>query len=159
MKSWPAIFEKIRRTLMRRGGSAEEAEDLVQEAWLRLAGYEREVMPVRDPEQFLLRTAVNLAIDLRRLQTSHGEQVEVQEVVLVDAAPSPEAVVLGRERLDRACRCLGGMTERTRDIFLAHRLDGQTYQEIADQQGLSVSAVEKHIARAALGLTRGMRGW
>jgi len=158
-KSWPAIFQKVRRTLMRRGGSPDEADDLVQEAWVRLACYERECMPVRDPEQFLLRTAVNLAIDLRRVQASHGEPVQVHEVVLVDTAPSPEAVVLGRERLDRASRCLGGMTPRTRDIFLAHRLDGQTYQEIADHQGLSVSAVEKAIARAMMGLTRGMEGW
>lgn len=159
MKRWPAIFEKIRRTLMRRGGSADEADDLVQEAWVRLARYERECMPVRDPEQFMLRTAVNLAMDRQRVQANHGEEVQVDEVELVDTAPSPEDVVLGRERLDRASRCLGGMTERARDIFLAHRIDGLTYHEIAEQQGLSVSAVEKYIARAALGLTRGMEGW
>ena len=159
MKRWPAIFHKVRTVLMRRGGSSDEADDLVQEAWLRLACYERECMPVRDPEQFLLRTAVNLSIDQRRMQAYRGEPVQVHEVVLVDTAPSLEAVVLGRERLDRASRCLWGLTQRARDIFLAHRLDGQTYQEIADHHGLSVSAVEKTIARTAMRLARGMEGW
>lgn len=159
MKSWPAIFHKVRTVLLRRGGTSEEADDLVQEAWVRLACYERECMPVRDPEQFLLRTAVNLSIDLRRMQAFRGEAVQVEEAALVDTAPSPEAVVLGRERLDRASRCLGGLTQKARDIFLAHRLEGQTYQEIANHHGLSVSAVEKTIARAAMRLTYGMEGW
>ncbi|MGH7104765.1 MAG: sigma factor-like helix-turn-helix DNA-binding protein, partial [Acetobacteraceae bacterium] len=41
---------------------------------------------------------------------------------------------------------------RTRKIFILHRLEGRTHAEIAAQHGISISAVEKHIARAALAI-------
>ena len=42
----------------------------------------------------------------------------------------------------------------TRDIFLAHRLDGMSYQEIADRSGLTVRQVERHMAKAIYRLCR-----
>jgi RNA polymerase sigma-70 factor (ECF subfamily) len=40
-----------------------------------------------------------------------------------------------------------------------HRLDGLKYRVIAERMGLSQSAVEKHIAKAALFLTEWVEGW
>jgi RNA polymerase sigma-70 factor (ECF subfamily) len=54
---------------------------------------------------------------------------------------------------------LGRLNEKTRDIFLAHRIDGLSYQEIARQHRLSISSVEKHIAKATLVMTSWMEGW
>ncbi|MCU7373130.1 RNA polymerase sigma factor [Paucibacter sp. O1-1] len=156
---WPPIFAKIRTTLMRRGRSSDEADDLVQEAWVRLACYEREREAVADPEPFMMRIALNLSIDAHRMQAHHGEEVLAEEVVLADTAPSVEAVVLGRERMDRMNVCLGRMNDKTRDIFLAHRIEGLTYQEIAQHHGLSLSTIEKYIARATLLVATGMDGW
>ena len=95
------------------------------------------------------------------LSTVECEELEVllDEVTLVDESPPVEAVVLGRERMARLHYCLGRMTGKTRDIFLAHRVGGRTYQEIADHHGLSISTVEKHIAKATLQLVTGMEGW
>ena len=143
---------------MRRGRSAQDADDLVQEAWVRLACYERD-QPVEQPEAFLMRTALNLSIDVHRARVNHGDEVLVEEVVLLDVAPGTEAVVLARERMVRLSVGLGRLGEKTRNIFLAHRVDGLTYQEIAKRHGLSTSTVEKHIARATLQLTTWMEGW
>ena len=143
---------------MRRGRSEHEAEDLVQEAWVRLACYEQEQV-VLEPEAFMMRTALNLSIDAHRSSVSHGEEVLLEEVVLVDSAPSTEAIVLGRERARRMSHCLGRLPDRSRAIFLAHRIDGRTYQDIANEHGLSISTVEKHIARATMQLTTWMDGW
>lgn len=49
------------------------------------------------------------------------------------------------------CR-LEELSPRTRDVFLQHRLEGRTYREIAAPLGISISAVEKHIARAAFAI-------
>lgn len=158
IKNWPNVFARVRSALMRRGRTEHEADDLVQEAWIRLANYERE-RPVEQPEAFLMRAALNLSIDAHRTHQSRGEEVLLEDVVLVDATPSAEAVLLARERLARLSVCLGRLTETTRTIFLAHRVDGMSYQEIARARGLSVSAVEKHIAKAMLLLTSWMEGW
>ena len=158
LKKLPPVFARVRAALMRRGRSAHEADDLVQEAWVRLACYERE-QDVQEPEAFLMRTAMNLSIDAHRLSISHGEEVLLEEVVLVDTAPGTEAVVLARERMERMSHCLGRLNEKTRDIFIAHRVDGLTYQEIGKRHGMSTSTVEKYVARAALQITTWMEGW
>lgn len=156
--NWQAAFSRVRAALVRRGRSLHDADDLVQEAWVRLACYEREQI-VAKPEAFLMRTALNLSIDAHRARVSHGVEVLLDEVVLVDSAPGAEAVVLARERLARLSLCLGRLNEKTRDIFLSHRVDGMTYQEIAQRHGLSISTVEKHIAKATLQVTTWMEGW
>lgn len=156
--NWQAVFSRVRAALMRRGRSVNDADDLVQEAWVRLACYEREQI-VDKPEAFLMRAALNLSIDAHRLRVSHGEEVLLEEVVLIDTAPSAEAVVLARERLARLSQCLGRLSDKTRDIFLSHRVDGMTYQEIAQRHRLSISTVEKHIAKATMQVTAWMEGW
>jgi RNA polymerase sigma factor (sigma-70 family) len=54
-------------------------------------------------------------------------------------------------RLERAIRTV---PRRTREIFLAHRLDDMSYAEIAQRTGLSVREVERHMARAIYRLCR-----
>ncbi|MFH7043328.1 RNA polymerase sigma factor [Paucibacter sp. JuS9] len=156
-KNLPPIFSRIRSALKRRGAT-QDTDDYIQEAWARLASYEREQV-VLEPEAFLMKTAINLSIDAHRSRVVHGEQVVLEEVVLVDDSPPVESIVLSRERMVRLEQCLARLGEKPRDMFMAHRLDGLTYREIADQHGLSISTVEKHIAKATLQLITWMEGW
>jgi len=156
--NWSATFARVKSALMRRGRSEQDADDLVQEAWVRLACYAQE-QEVERPEAFLMRAALNLSIDAHRARVTRGEELMLEDVVLVDASPSAEAVLLARERVARLGVCLGRLNPRTRAIFLAHRIDGMSYPQIAVAHGLSVSAVEKHIAKATLQLTTWMEGW
>ena len=45
----------------------------------------------------------------------------------------------------------------TRDIFVRHRLDGWSYQRIADAHGIGVAEVERHLAGAVAALDLGLR--
>lgn len=156
--NWQAALSRARSALMRRGRTVHDADDLVQEAWVRLACYERE-QPVDKPEAFLMRTALNLSIDTHRAGVARGEEVLLDEVVLVDTSPGVEAMLIGRERIARLSVCVGRLSEKTRVIFLSHRVDGMTYQAIAQRHGLSISSVEKHVAKATLQVTNWMEGW
>ena len=158
VKNWQGVFSRVRAALMRRGRTEHDADDLVQEAWIRLECYRRE-QPVDQPEAFLMRAALNLSIDAHRTRKTRGEEVMLEDVVLVDTTPSAETVLLARERLERMSVCLGRLNDKTRAIFLAHRIDGMSYQQIARLHGLSVSSVEKHIAKAMLLITSWMEGW
>lgn len=157
LKNLPPVFFRIRSALMGRGRSEHEVDDLVQEAWIRLNCYEGE--EVREPDAFLMRTALNLSIDGYRARQAHGPEVVLDEAVVVDTAPGTEQVVLNRERLDRLSEGLARLNEKTREIFMAHRIEGLSYREIGQRFGLSASTVEKHVARAMLHLTNWMRGW
>lgn len=156
--NWRAVSSRVKSALLRRGRSDQDADDLVQEAWVRLACYARD-QEVERPEAFLMRAALNLSIDAHRARVTRGEELVLEDVVLVDASPSVEDVLLGRERVARLGECLGRLNGKTRAIFLAHRIDGMSYPQIARAHGLSVSAVEKHIAKATLQLTTWMEGW
>lgn len=60
-----------------------------------------------------------------------------------------------RRRLERAMR---RVPRRTREVFLAHRLDGMSYREIAERTGLSVREVERHMMRAIIAMDRALNG-
>jgi RNA polymerase sigma factor (sigma-70 family) len=60
-----------------------------------------------------------------------------------------------RHRLERAMRMLPRLT---RELFLAHRLDGMPYAEIAQRTGLSVREVERQMARAIIAIDRSLNG-
>ena len=159
VKNWRETLARVRGALMRRGRSEHEADDLVQEAWVRLACYEQK-RTVERPEAFLMRAALNLSIDAHRAQVTRGEEVLAEEAVLIDIAPTAEAVVLAKERLARLSLGLGRLSETTRSVFLAHRLDGQSYADIAHSHGMSISTVHKHIAKATVQLiTTWMEDW
>lgn len=158
-QDWMDVFARVRGALRRRGQTEHEAEDLVQEAWLRLVCYEDERQPVEQPEAFLMRTALNLSIDAHRMKVGRGEHVVLEDVVLIDATPSTEAVVLARERMVRLAAGGGRLSDRTREVFLANRGHGMPYGEIAELYGISITAVHHHIAKATLRLTEWMEGW
>lgn len=128
--------------------STSSAEDLLQAAYLRLQQYEG---PVRNPDAFLVRVALNLDVDERRRRRWIDER-PVDQVCsgVADDTPLQDEVFAARERLRHANEALNDMPERTRTIFLQHRLEGLKYREIAERAGISQSAVEKHIARAVL---------
>ena len=69
-----------------------------------------------------------------------------------------EAEPTDRERLVRIERALASLPRRTREIFLAHRLDDYSYAKIADITGLSISQVERHMAKAICQIGRYARG-
>ena len=56
--------------------------------------------------------------------------------------------------LARLERAMATMDRRSREIFLAHRLDALSYEEIAARTGLATQEVEQHIAQAILHLDR-----
>ena len=148
----------IRAALQRRGNSAQDAEDLVQEAWIRLTGYQRENV-VDQPEAFMMRTALNLSIDAHRARVTRGEEVLAEELVIIDLGPTAEDTLLAKERIARLSKGISRLSNRTRSVFLAHRIDGLPYAEIAKLHGINVTTVHQHIAKATLRLTSWMEGW
>jgi RNA polymerase sigma factor (sigma-70 family) len=147
-------LRRLEKFLRRRGSSPEDAEDLVQEAVVRLFAYTRKVGEVRNTEAFLTRTAMNLAVDLHR--SSHRDRFEPEPVELLDLldlGPAPDEVLAAEQRLLCMKEALDRVSRRTREVFFMHRLQGLSHAEIAQNLGVTASAVEKHIASAITILT------
>lgn len=148
-------FPRLEKILRRRGRSREDAEDLIQETFLRVKQYLDEGGEIRQPEAFLVSTALNLSRDARKHEHRHlYSSWAIEEFLIPDSGPSPEDMVEADEQAARLKRALATVGPRAKEIFLLHRLHGFSYKQIAEYCGLSQSAVEKYIARAAAALTQ-----
>lgn len=132
----------------RRTGNPAEAEDMAQEVLARIyatAGLERETAPA-----YIFRAAANLLHDRARregVRAAWREEAMAQHESSVDSR-DPERVLAGQQALDAIQKALNSLPERTRVIFILYRLEAMPRKKIAESFGLSVSAVEKHIAKA-----------
>jgi RNA polymerase sigma-70 factor (ECF subfamily) len=153
------MLRKARIAVLRRGVPADDAEDLVQEAFLRLEGYERDHM-VRSKEAFLVSAAVNLSVDrARRAGRAPFDPSAFELDQIASDGAGPDEILSGRIRLERLQEGMALLPERTRRMLIARRIEGLNYREIADREGATVSAVEKQVARATLTLMKWMDGW
>ncbi|MDR3527392.1 MAG: sigma-70 family RNA polymerase sigma factor [Rhizomicrobium sp.] len=151
---WGKLLKLVSRHTRGRG----DAEDLLHSAYIRMEQY-RTNHVVENPRAFLVRTAANIAVDIHRHERFWAPRDESREVQHPDDAPLQDEVMAARARLSRVKKGLAKLPTRTREIFLMHRLRGLKYREIAVHFGISQSAVEKHIAKAALFLTDWTRDW
>jgi RNA polymerase sigma-70 factor (ECF subfamily) len=135
-----------------------DAEDLLHAAYLRLARYSAE-HEVENPAAFLVRTAVNISVDEHRHASLMRNTGQIGDFDIQSDAPLQDEVLASRARLERVKAGLLQLTPRTREVFLMHRLEGLKYREIAARLGISESAVEKHIGKAALFLAEWTEGW
>jgi len=147
-----AVFLAERATLLRlltaRLRDADAAADLLQDLWLKLEA--QGSGPVSDPAAYLFRMANNLAFDRRRSETRRSGRDHAWLEVQSDASefPNAEESLISRERLRLVEEAIARLPQRTHAIFRAYRFDGVSRKDIATNEGISVSAVEKHLHRA-----------
>jgi RNA polymerase sigma factor (sigma-70 family) len=161
MGSVPIDRERWRdllRRVARRAHGRTDPEDLLHSAWLRLERYRAE-HSVENPQAFLVRTAINIGIDDSRHERLLPQDGDDGGADIACDAPLQDEVIVARARLERVKEGLAKLTPRTREVFLMHRIEEMKYREIAAALGISQSAVEKHIARAALFLAEWTEGW
>ncbi len=149
------MWRKVRAIVLRRGVAPQDADDVLQEAFTRLESYTR-LHELQSREAFLVTTALNISRDQARHRMHGLELGDLDLSGVADAAPQPEEWLRVQERLRRANSGLSRLDPVTRRCLLAQRVDGLTFPKIAELEGMSVSAVEKRVARAVMFLTQWM---
>lgn len=156
--------DELLRFLIARTGDREDAEDLLQELWIRAS--QPAGAPVANGRAYLYRMAQNLVIDrlrekqrrLRRerlwaedkIGTPHGPEV-------ADRSSNAEEVLLEREETALLASAMETLPEGARRTFELHKIEGLSHGEIAARLGISKSGVEKHMAVAMKYLRRAMK--
>ena len=147
----PAFIKNLsflKRFLTRFLSSTQDIEDVVQESYLKALSAEKKQV-ISSPKAFLFRIARNEA--LKELQkksrriTDYLEDLDVPESATSDTFVEDSSN--SKKRFGLFCESALEMTPRCRKAFLMCKVYGYSYKEIASHLDISVSGVEKHIAR------------
>ncbi len=126
-----------------------DADDLVQECFIRLLRYRR-AMPESSLKLLMFRIARNLLNDFWRWNRRHRieEPTDPADLAVESVAPSQERMAELGQELRRLERFLLSLPTKCRAVFVLSRVRGMSNQEVARHLGISEKMVEKHIARA-----------
>ncbi len=144
--------DDLRRFLRGRLLDSSEAEDVAQEAFLRVLRLDN-IDFIRNPEAYLFRIAANVAYEYRVGHQGARERAVVfdEEGVPMDDQPT---LVEDQAHVDtlihEASRALAGMSPRARAAVTLYWRDGMTVREVAAALGVSTHAVKKYLATALL---------
>jgi RNA polymerase sigma-70 factor (ECF subfamily) len=151
-----AVYGLARRLLTR----AEEAEDVMQEAFLRLARGASRYESRGLLRAYLLRIARNLSLDrLHRLERRPFEAAGTGRLTVLDlegGEPAPPEWLEQRDRLRQLEQHLQGLPWRQREALLLHAQEGLTYREIAVVLEVPLGTVKTLIHRARGRLARAL---
>ena len=147
-----AAFQSVRRRLFgiayRMLGSASEAEDIVQEAWLRWQGTDRSV--VQDPAAFLATTTTRLAINA--LQSARARRETYIGPWLPEPVDTSQDPTLGAERTEALGYAVLVMLERLtpteRAAYVLREAFAYSYAQIHEIIGVSEAAARQLVSRA-----------
>lgn len=148
----------LRRYFLRRRFSHEEAEDSTQDVFARLAR-KGGLADLLNLQAYLFETASSVATDRYRRNAARQADSHQSYDETIHAPPdfSLEEVHQGRSDVERLIAALNELPERSRNAFILARMEGLNHSEIARLLGISVSAVEKHVIKAAAHLAARVR--
>ena len=148
-KKYKGLYESyadgLRNFMYYRCGDLDKAQDLMHEAFIRLWENCKKVL-FDKVKSYLFTTAHRLFLN----------QVEHEKVVLKfeqksvgqNEFESPDFILEEQEFKVQLETAISNLPEGQRTVFLLHKIDKMPFQEIADMQGISISAVHKKMYKA-----------
>ena len=150
----------------RRTGSREDAEDLLQEAFLAglrgMAGIER----LADPMGWIFASLRNKAIDLWRKRERRGESgagravsLEAIEEIVAATGLGPEAALERDELAEALADAIAALPREQRMVVDAQVLEGLTFRELSERTGIPIDTLTARKRYAVAKISRALSSW
>lgn len=141
-----------------------DAEDVVQETFMRAYQHLDRFDMAANFSTWLYRIASNYALDLLRARQRQAKQPEVTEesgedfltATVAHPGPAPDRLLLSREVEQRVQAALKTLTDQERTAFVLRHFEGQSIEEIGSALGASGNATKQSIFRAVQKLRRAL---
>ena len=153
-QNFEEVFNKHSQTLRNyiyyKCGDTQQAEDIVQEAYIKLWNNCAKVI-FEKAKSFLYTVANNHFLN----EVAHKKVVleyQKQNVTNNATIETPQYLLEEEEFHKKLKKAIADLPERQREVFLLSRIDKKKYSEISEILGISVKAVEKRMSKALLTL-------
>lgn len=154
-----AHYGRLRRLCRLLLGDPQEAEDVVQEVFLKAHEAEQAGRPPMDWAAWLTRVAVNACRDRRRaggwmrfrLRSTH-----IDDLPLVTDTPGPGDTAVAEETRRRIWTAFRDLPRRQQEVFALRYIEEQATADVAAALGLSPGSVKRHLFRAVRHLRRAL---
>lgn len=129
-------------------GGQDAAEDLVQEAFVRVWEHRSQLRPYTSPRAYLYRVLRNLITDDYRRRQLRDRWASARQFDDEPQVPSPALILEADQLAVAANRAIAALPERRREVFVLAHLHGLSYQEVAQALGITRRTVANHMSLA-----------
>ena len=142
LRAWRQHRDELKRFLAHRSGNAAEADDLLQEVFLRVVAQAGAFCRVEHPRAWLFHVARNLLLDRLRMTKAH---VPLPDDLVAEPSPEVDPV----ERLSQCLpRVLAELAVEDRTAIVTCDLEGASQKDYAARSGLTLAAAKSRLLRA-----------
>jgi RNA polymerase sigma-70 factor (ECF subfamily) len=140
-----SIRQKLYLTALKYMQQKEDAEDVVQEALLRLWNIRGQLESVSKPEAFAMQTTINICIDRLRAQR---ETTEATDYNLKTYSETPYSDLERKDAVHLVKQIIERLPELQKIVIRMRDVEGYELQDIAEITGTQISAVTVNLSRA-----------
>lgn len=143
-----AVKDKLFRFAYRLTGQRSQAEDVVQEVFLRIWNNQDRMAQIKNVEAFCMQIARNLSIDaLRQKDNQHKGLDKIQEANDIDLQ-TPEQQTLFADQMQTLQNIIAKLPLKQKMVLQLRDVEEMSYQEIADALEISLDQVKVNLFRA-----------
>lgn len=136
---------------------SQDIEDIAQEAYIRAYKVEQK-SGIDHPKTLIFTIAKNVALnELRTKARRVTDYIEESQAAIEPCTASTEEEVVALERLELYCSAVDGLPEQCRRVYLLRKVHGLSHKGIAEQLGITIRSVERHLAKGVLKCRHYMR--
>ena len=141
------LYPRLQRVALRLLGNAEDAEDIVQEVYMKLWS-KRDALPdVQDVEAYCVTLTKNMCID--RLRIAEADKADVDEVpTMLVATDDVEAQVERRDAVEQVKQIIETLPEHQQQVITLRDMEDCSFEEIVEQTGLTAVNIRMLLSRA-----------
>ena len=141
------LYPRLQRVALRMLGNVEDAEDMVQEVYMKLWCRREELPDVQNMEAYCVALTKNMCID--RLRLAEVDRVDVDGVPLSLAAADDVASRLERQdAVEQVKLIIDTLPEKQQQVITLRDIRDCTFEEIEEQTGLTAVNVRALLSRA-----------
>ena len=139
---------RLFRMAFRLMNSREEAEDIVQEVYVKLWALRNELSKYNSIEALCVRITRNLCLDHLRRRKVNYDAMKAEQLKQDNYPETPSENLEKREDAELVHRLIAALPEPQRSLVHLRHLEGKEYEEIAEMVNMNVNAIRVSISRA-----------